>query len=83
MLSRLHVEQLELVKPKRGPEPGSRPLNKALFIDLLSALDEQRELNITPRLSQIARKHSVTRQTVHKKWKLLQQNEIVYRKVMG
>jgi hypothetical protein len=82
MIARLHIEAAEFVSLKKGPPPGSVDRNQPIWDDLLIALDEQKQLGITPKLSQIARNHSVTRQTIHKKWKVLQQKSSVYRKVI-
>ena len=82
LLARLDVENIVLkeVKYRRGPPTGSVPINNHVWADLFTTYDEWKYFGITPRLSPIARKYGVSRQSIHQKWKKLQGNERHYRR---
>lgn len=84
LLARLEVEKVVLneIKYNRGPEIASVPMNNSVWEDLITTYDEWKYFAITPRLSPIARKHGVSRQSIHRRWKKLKENERHYRKAL-
>ena len=82
LLARLQIEQRLLEIPhKRGPKIGSVKINEEIIKSFCVALLEKKELGTTVRLSEIARTHNVSRQTIHEKWHKFLSHEKVYRKV--
>jgi len=84
LIARLDIEKgtLEGIKYKRGPEIGSVQIRESIWSDLFTAFHEQNDLGITPRLSEIARKHKVSRQSVHQRWKKILANPKAYREAL-
>jgi hypothetical protein len=82
LISRIEIEEkLFTYFLKAGPFIGTVKMNYDIMRSLITAYDEKQELGISVNLSDIARIHSVSRQTVHEKWKRFLKNQKVYRKV--
>ena len=83
LISRIETEKkIFTYSLKAGPSIGTVKINYDIMRSLITAYDEQQELGVNVRLSDIARRHSVSRQTVHEKWKRFIRNKKVYRKVI-
>ena len=82
LFARIETEKTALPDPaKKGPLIGTISLNQEVIIDLLKAYDEQ-QLKTKINLAALARRHGLTKQTIHKKWIMLLKNPEVYRKAI-
>lgn len=83
LFARIQIEMSVLREQQvRGPMIGSVSLNIIIFKDLLKAYDANIKNGERVSFVEIAKKHGVTRQNIHKKWKKLISNPKVYRKAV-
>lgn len=83
LFARIETEKTALPAPaKKGPPIGTISLNQEVIIDLLKAYDDQQQLKTKINLAALARRHGLTKQTIHKKWIMLLKNPEVYRKAI-
>jgi hypothetical protein len=69
LIARLEVDsRFKLTEPlRRGPKSVSKLFNVGLYTELLNAIEEKEDLGITIRVSEIAKRHSVSKQAAHEK----------------
>lgn len=82
LIARLEVDSrfgLEK-KIRRGPKTVSKYFNAQVYTDLLQAIEEHKEYTITIRISEIAKRHGISKQAVHEKLVRVIANKEHYRK---
>ena len=85
LLARFEVEtQYQLnVQVRRGPKPASIDFNVPVYRDLLQAHDERKKPQDKVWISELARKHKISRQAMYEKWKRVATNPEHYRKAIN